>query len=274
MRTMDYSCFGTESIRAESIIVFRQQWTATNSYSYLRDARPDSGLLLVLTGNIREYLPDGRFFDAKPGELISLPRTSHYRSDFSFSTAKTSDLLINFRLFDRTGEELLLSDSPQILLNGTGVQWRELFERAESAFSQARGQLRLTACFYEILEELRTYFEPRANAFFSQIAKGVEQLENQITQEISVAQLADACGVSESTFRRLFRKYAGVSPVEYRERIRISLAKRLLSGRELTVQEISSYLGFYDSSYFCRVFKEKTGLRPSEYQKLRKENPK
>ena len=266
MRKISLSSLGTEEIQIGDIVVFQQKWVTGRSFSYLERPRPDNGLLLVQSGCARERLPDHSFFCSKPGDLLSLPIGSHYRAEFIADSGETEEILVNFRLFDRNGEEIKISAEPEILLRGVGPRLADLFLEAVHAFSLARGKLQLQSCLYAIFGELAAQVQRDADeADFALIRPGVEYLENHIPEKIPVAELAALCGVSESTFRRIFQRYAGVSPIEYRDRIRISLAKQLLSTRELSVQEISSRLGFYDSAYFCRVFLQKTGKRPSAY---------
>jgi two-component system response regulator YesN len=47
---------------------------------------------------------------------------------------------------------------------------------------------------------------------------------------------------------------------------RLSHAKRLLSGTDMRIYEIASEVGYSDSKYFNRVFKEKYGISPGEFR--------
>ncbi|PZQ82799.1 MAG: AraC family transcriptional regulator, partial [Flavobacterium johnsoniae] len=46
------------------------------------------------------------------------------------------------------------------------------------------------------------------------------------------------------------------------------MAKALLSGQNIHVNEVSYELGFEDSNYFIRLFKKHEGITPKQYQKL------
>jgi two-component system, response regulator YesN len=50
--------------------------------------------------------------------------------------------------------------------------------------------------------------------------------------------------------------------------LRINKAKELLIVSGLKAYEVASQIGYSDSTYFSRVFKEATGMSPVEYQKL------
>ena len=116
----------------------------------------------------------------------------------------------------------------------------------------------------DILEKSNSYELPGSSGF-QKIAKGIAYLENDSQQLMSIDQLAEMCHVSSNTFRRMFRSYSGVSPLEFRLTRKISRAKQLLQAELFTVSEISDMLHFSDVSYFSRIFKKKTGLSPQEY---------
>jgi AraC-like DNA-binding protein len=79
------------------------------------------------------------------------------------------------------------------------------------------------------------------------------------------AQTADAVGVSQSHLRALFEKWVGESPQQYHTGYRMMQARRLLGEQTMTVSEVAYQIGFTDTRYFSRVFKQLTGLTPSQY---------
>ena len=89
-------------------------------------------------------------------------------------------------------------------------------------------------------------------------------INNNINRELSVADVAGRCNLSESHFRRLFKVATGRSPKEFIISRKISRAKSLLSSR-LPVKEISTMLGYRDEFYFRRIFRKVTGITPGQY---------
>ena len=86
-------------------------------------------------------------------------------------------------------------------------------------------------------------------------------------EDISVSELARHAGMSEVYFRKLFKSVAGVSPAKFIVDQRVRRAKELLSLDYLTLDDVSERCGFSSLSYFCRVFKENTGMTPGEFKK-------
>lgn len=78
----------------------------------------------------------------------------------------------------------------------------------------------------------------------------------------SVQELAGRMNLSPEHFSRVFRKVAGMSPLDYILDIRVSHARHLLMESSLTVGEIADRLGYRDVYFFSRQFKQKTGLSP------------
>ena len=101
----------------------------------------------------------------------------------------------------------------------------------------------------------------------ARIAHGVHLLEQTYLENLPVSDYAKACHVSVSTFRSLFQKQFGVSPLRYRNRLRIERARELLEEGGFTVTEAAYASGFENIGYFCRYYRLLTGESPGETKK-------
>lgn len=63
----------------------------------------------------------------------------------------------------------------------------------------------------------------------------------------------------------LFKEAVGQTPLAYQHNIRITAAIEMLQNTNASVASIAEYLGYYDSSYFYKVFRKATGMAPSKY---------
>lgn len=88
-------------------------------------------------------------------------------------------------------------------------------------------------------------------------------IEENYAENITTAQLAEKCYLSEYYFCRFFKKQTGHSLTEYINKLRIEKSKLLLQNTQLSISEISYQVGFSDTNYFCRIFKKYTGLTPN-----------
>ena len=77
--------------------------------------------------------------------------------------------------------------------------------------------------------------------------------------------IASMSNYSPSYFSRLFTRIYGIPFSQYLAEYRVDRAKKLLMNESLTLQEISQKAGFSSTSYFCSVFKKKTGKSPRQY---------
>jgi len=94
----------------------------------------------------------------------------------------------------------------------------------------------------------------------------MDDLQLYATQERSVSFYADRCCVSPKHFSKMIHLASGKVPVRLiKERVIIE-AKVLLSSTGMSVREIADALHFQTDSFFCRYFKQETGMSPMEYR--------
>jgi transcriptional regulator GlxA family with amidase domain len=84
--------------------------------------------------------------------------------------------------------------------------------------------------------------------------------------QISIPDIAEQMGCSQTYFRRLFKARTGRSPLEYLQGLRLQHAKSLLKHTSMPISEIASAVGHEDAFYFSRVFKRLSGLSPRNYR--------
>lgn len=84
---------------------------------------------------------------------------------------------------------------------------------------------------------------------------------------ISPQEIADQLSVSYSRFRKVFKEYTGMAPVQYQIQLKLEKAKEQLVNTSRSIKEIAFDLNFESSQYFSSQFKEKTGLTPIGFRK-------
>lgn len=85
----------------------------------------------------------------------------------------------------------------------------------------------------------------------------------------SVSDIASQFGVTEGYVYKTVKSATQNTPKEYINNLRMSAATRYLSvDSSCTIKKISEYCGYSSYEYFCRVFKSKYGVSPTEYRKL------
>jgi AraC-like DNA-binding protein len=114
-------------------------------------------------------------------------------------------------------------------------------------------------------------FEKQKGFSGKRIAKVIEEvrflMRQNISQEYNLEELATQNNVGYSYFRKMFKKFTGVSPGQYHLQLKIMRAKELLISSDKTIKEISNELGFQSIYYFSNLFRKKEGINPSQYRK-------
>ena len=85
-------------------------------------------------------------------------------------------------------------------------------------------------------------------------------------KNFSLFSLASEMMVSANHLSTCFKNEMGIGFVKYLQSRRIEETKRLLLDVRLKAYEIANRVGFEDQRYFARLFKEYTGMTPSEYR--------
>lgn len=98
------------------------------------------------------------------------------------------------------------------------------------------------------------------------IRQAQEFIEKNVTEKISVEELAVRFAIGRRHFERRFKKATNNTPVEYIQRVKIEAAKKDLESGRKTVNEVMYDVGYSDIKAFRTVFKKITGLSPVEYR--------
>ncbi len=106
----------------------------------------------------------------------------------------------------------------------------------------------------------------QANAEPPLITRAKQYIEEHLTEELSLGQVAAAVHTSTFYFCKLFKKATGLNFTAFVSRLRTEKAKNLLLNPNLRVSEIAYEVGFQSLTHFNRVFKKVVGQSPTEYR--------
>ena len=100
------------------------------------------------------------------------------------------------------------------------------------------------------------------------VQKALSGIEARTQYPPSLGELAALSGLGRTYFSFVFKEVTGIRLRDYLIQARINKAKDLLKNAELKVKEIAYQVGFRSPDYFCRIFRKKTGISPTEWRKL------
>jgi AraC-like DNA-binding protein len=136
------------------------------------------------------------------------------------------------------------------------------FEKLQSLQLYNKSKLKLYSIFYELLYKVAHSSAQTANPLH-----GVMKYIEQHVQDpgLSNTTLATHMGISEVYLRKQFLAHCQTTPKQYILDMRLRKAKQLLVDTAFTVAAIAEECGFASVYHFCRAFKQRTGLTPTQY---------
>jgi two-component system response regulator YesN len=146
-----------------------------------------------------------------------------------------------------------------------GSRWEleSLFDKLAQRmrFSELLAHMeRLTGQFVALLEGKRAYI----NRDLAE--RAIQTIRSDLS--LTVEAVADSVSLSSPSLNKLIREYLGMSTGEFIVKARIEKAKELLERTESKIEEIAGLTGYATARGFYKIFKEVTGMTPSEYRKL------
>ena len=102
----------------------------------------------------------------------------------------------------------------------------------------------------------------------STLLRILKYLNTNFQEKITLATLGEKFFLSEVTLCNYFKKYLGVTFLEYLSHLRITKAKELLLTTKKSMEEIAVAVGLGSANYFGLFFKKAVGLSPMQFRKL------
>jgi len=147
----------------------------------------------------------------------------------------------------------------QSILDGSGIN--------DPAYAETLGLLLL----WEVRQAAdlkQSLLNPvRGGLTVRQLRQVKDFIDAQISNEITISDLAAVAGLSQYHFIRAFKDTVGLPPYQYVLSERIHRAKGLLSKPDLSLGEVALAVGFSDASQLNRVFRKFVGVTPTAYRR-------
>ena len=176
---------------------------------------------------------DSLFEAIFPTELSNITYIDLDKTNSEFFIPFLENLIHEFKINDKLSEKVVLS----------GISF--LFSQLSRLSNNSQGNISV---------------KPKILVNFSKL------ILNNIEQNISVQQYANKLHITVEQLNELCKEYYEQGSKHVIVNKKITEAKRLLYFTNASIKEIAYATGFEDSSYFSRVFKQKTGFPPSEFR--------
>lgn len=201
--------------------------------------------------------------NVKKGDVLYIP------SFLSYYQKSHNDKLIaiHFDTFEPEKQNLSLfhfSDPENI-----NKKFLKLFDLWNS--KQPGYRYRAVSILYDILADIQQQLyhpSPNKEQYELRISPSVKYLHcNYYKANLTLKDIASASNISEVYFRKLFHTLYDTSPLKYINDLRISRAITLILADNTPIKNIAATVGFTDALYFSRVFRQYTGMSPTEFRK-------
>ncbi len=203
----------------------------------------------------------GAFILAATGLLDGLECSSHWKTAPEFREMFPRVTLVDGRVV--TEQQNLYSSG------GATSYWNLLLHLIEK--HAGREIAIMAAKIYALDIDRKTQspfimFQGQKKHYDDPIREAQEFIEANVTEKISVEDLAGRFAIGRRHFERRFKKATNNTPIEYIQRVKIEAAKKSLERSAKNVSEVMYEVGYLDAKAFRITFKKFTGLSPIAYR--------
>jgi len=175
----------------------------------------------------------------------------------------------NFPIEDIKVSSLAICTSCFMLLSTYMAEDDMHIEYAETTYKRIN-QCKFVNRLYEIVKESIQYVFGAMNTNVSIQKQIVNDVNNYIiknyNKKITLNEIASKLHISRSYLSRLYKKEQGETIINFLNKTRIEMAKKLLKKTTLRISEVANEVGFDDPAYFTHVFIKYTGSSPKDYR--------
>lgn len=224
-------------------------------------------------------------------ELLDSEQDMNILGSRIFAETRNCNIAEAKKLLEQLVLQMFIQSNGQLeIIKGRSLEFLSLFTRLSTEYGVKFGEvIHLSDLKLKEIDDADTvdkvvlWLLSVGNVFIDVIAKKnnsgeksivstvIDYIQNNYSSKsLSVQEIARVCHMNPAYLGQLFKKRMGYSIVDYIHKVRIEQAKRLLLETDQNIDLIADQTGFKDRSYFCKIFKKKTGLSPGEYKKYKK----
>jgi AraC-like DNA-binding protein len=229
------------------------------------------------------------FAEAKAGDFLYVPPTMVFRVE-----AKEGEAGMRSMVFDSSIIEVNMENFDTEIFYMFYVQSKNkivVFEKGHPVYDTLSQymqesydeyiskdvcyKLPIRANIYLMMTSLLRYYCGSKNELDRMIYHNVMRLRPIISyisehykEKIYIETMSEMITVSPDYFTKMFKDSIGKTPIDYINGLRINRAMQMLATTDTSVNDISDELGFSNSNYFHKIFKQYMETSPAAYRKM------
>lgn len=209
---------------------------------------------------------EGQKEKIEPGKCYLFPAGFSFRHGCETSMEQ---VFFHINLFDRNGFDMLKNCKSCMVYEPESWVIPQLCSNLRSESALVRLHLR-QQIYDSLLKLFDKYKVSLETVTYSRcVVQAVEYIKSHLSLQVGIGEIAANSFVSESTLTKKFKNEVGMTIGSYIDEMIMLESELLLSGTDLTVLQISERFGFCDQFYFSRRFKERYGVTPQKYRKMK-----
>ena len=122
------------------------------------------------------------------------------------------------------------------------------------------------ALFYEIIDKVVPSLKKSNSEYYKTVIPALEYLYENYSEKIKIETLANLCMLSQSRFYTVFKLAVGITPIEYKNGIKLSRAVEMIKNG-CTLEDVCEKLSFASPAFLRRLIKKRFNLTPKEIRK-------
>ena len=223
-----------------------------------------AGFVTVLSGKVTMTV-DGTSYILEPGALLHVPRGAKLIK----KSAERKPVLVAFVYYRILREDSVPSNEHFKLqvenkerLKANIVELKKYNEQPVTT-AALKCQLLFFTLLDTIVDGVRQHDEKENDYSIEEILHFIHE---HYQQHLSVTHIANHFKIERRHLAYIFKRYTGMSPLNYLTEYRIRRSKELLRQEDYSITKVAELVGFEDNLYFSRIFKKRTGYSPSAYR--------
>ncbi len=241
--------------------------TAVNSYNTCHERYFEFfSISHMYEGKGKLWLYPGYEYDVKPGQCVIItPKCANRYGGYGGKSYTEDALSFVGPIAEMLLRSGVISDGVFELGKVRALLPIQRLVADPAAHAQVNANIALQKLLVDIYNK-NHFISRNGDSYHQRLNELVSNLNEHIYRWWTVEDMANFCDMNIEHFRRIFKKYLGILPKAYLDRLKINKAAEMLFGNA-RIGDIAAALGYRDAYHFSRRFKAITGMSPSEYRR-------
>lgn len=257
---MDNNRLNTKAVSIGNIEFHNVHNSADQHFNHPKDCNKKYIFVYIEVGSVLYTFEDCGEFLLNQNSAIYIPIGFKYK--YESLTDETKAFIITFEHLTGILPHDLLAPRQLFIPNQDAI-FKSIINPTELSGTRDAYYFFRCSKLYELLWKSIHYSKSEDEASLAKkLQPAISAIESTITENLPVSYYASFCFICEVHFRRLFHKLMGCSPIVYRNRLRLEKADKMIRSGEYNVKEAAEAVGFNNTSFFCRAYKNYFGHTP------------